>query len=336
MFPVQTHLKMLADRHRIAAYQKAIQSSIHPGDIIADIGTGTGILAFLALQAGAARVYALESGPIIETARRLAADNGVLDKIVFIHADSREVRLPEKVDAIVTETFGGMGFDEGTLDILADARKRFLKPGGRILPEGMNLWALPVHFKSGHPFAAVQNVIDGLDMGCLIELAGNNHYGLRTSDLENCRPVGKPGQLFTVDFSNCRPLKFPLKLVSQEISFGQGWYDGAVVYPELVFPGDQSLSLFDGEHFIPTHWELVFFPIQKSLQVAGSDNLVFHLTVTGNRGLVWKHAVTCDGQRKDFTCLSAFGYPSLKGTLTSETVTPLEHPPPSVAPDRHP
>ncbi|MCP3956092.1 MAG: class I SAM-dependent methyltransferase, partial [Desulfobacterales bacterium] len=242
MFPVHTHLKMLADRHRIAAYKKAILDNIRPGDIVADIGTGTGVLAFLALQAGAARVYALESNAIIETARKMSADNGFLEKIVFINADSREARLPEKVDVIITETFGGMGLDEGIIDILADARERLLKPGGVILPESMNLWALPVHFKSGHPFTPVKDTFDGLEAGSLMELAVNMYYGLRANDLENCQPVGNPGKLFTSDFKKCRPMNFPMKMVSSEVLFTRGTFDGVVVYPELVFPGEVSLT----------------------------------------------------------------------------------------------
>ncbi len=312
MFPVHTHLKMLADAHRIAAYKKGIFNNIRPGDIVADIGTGTGILAFLALQSGASRVYAIESGDIIETARKMAADNGYLEKVVFIDSDSREARLPEKVDVIITETFGGMGIDEGTIDVLADARERFLKPDGIILPERMNLWALPVHFKDGHPFAPVKEAFSGMETGSLIELAENTFFGLRTNDFEKCQPVGNPGLLFTADFLGCRPMRFPLRMVSEEIVFTTGIYDGVVVYPELVFPGKVTLSLFDERHFIPTHWELVFFPSQNCMAVDGEDDLVFHLTVTKNSGLVWKNVVMHKGERKVVTRLSAFGLPSLK------------------------
>jgi len=315
MFPVHTHLKMLADRHRIAAYKKAIHANIRPGDIVADIGTGTGVLAFMALQAGAARVYALESDAIIETARKMAAENGFLEKVVFINADSREARLPEKVDVVITETFGGMGIDEGTIDILVDARERFLKPGGRILPECLNLWALPVHLKTGHPFISVKDTFDGLETGSLFDLAVNTYYGLRSNDLENCQPVGYPGKLLATDFKNCCPMDFPMKMVSSEVLFTRGSFDGVVVYPELVFPGDASLALFDGRRFLPTHWELAFFPVQDSLRVDVKDSLIFHLTVTKNSGLVWKHAVTSKGEREVYSYLSAFGLPSLKRVL---------------------
>lgn len=315
MFPLYAHLKMLADRHRMAAYKKGIFENIRPGDIVADIGTGTGILSFLALQAGAARVYAIESGDIIETARKVAAENGLMGKTVFIHADSREVNLPEKVDVILTETFGGMGIDEGAIEMLADARDRFLKPGGLILPAILHLWALPVQFDLRHPFASVKDTFDGLATDSLTELAVNTHYCLRAADLEDCQPIGKSGQLFTVDFLNCRPLEYPLEMQSSDMALTRGACDGVVLYPELLFPGQTSLTLFDGSHFVPTHWELLFLPIRDALQVDCGDSLVFHLTVTKSSGLVWKHVLTRKGEKKIFTHLSAFGWPSLKGVL---------------------
>ena len=91
-------------------YKQAIFETVHEGDRIVDIGTGTGILAFFALQAGAEKVYAIESGPIIEVARKTAKENGFLDRIEFIHQDSRKTEIPELVDAIITETIGGSPF----------------------------------------------------------------------------------------------------------------------------------------------------------------------------------------------------------------------------------
>jgi len=315
MFPVHTHLRMMADRHRVEVYKKGIFSNVRTGDVVADIGAGSGILSFFALKAGAGRVYAVESAPIIETAKKIAAENGLADKIVFINKDSRKTRLPEKVDVIITETFGGMGIDEGTIDILADAGSRFLKPGGKILPERMTLRTVPVFFKSGHPFKGVGEFFHGLKMKNFLDLAANNYYGLRSNDLENCQPVGNSVNLFTTDFLDCKPLKFPLNMVSETAFFTKGTYDGMVLYPELVFPGGLSLSLYRRGRFVPTHWEVVFFPLQNSLRVNDHDSFVFHLTVTGSNGLIWKHEVVRKGKRKIFAHLSAFGLPSLSRAL---------------------
>ena len=82
------------------------------------------------------------SCPLIE---RLAAENGVADRVRVVRGDSRRVALPREFDLLVSETVGNLGFDEGILPIVADARSRFLRPRGRVIPEAIALMAAPAH-----------------------------------------------------------------------------------------------------------------------------------------------------------------------------------------------
>lgn len=54
---------MMQDYIRTATYQKAILSNIKDfqDKIILDVGAGSGILSFFAIQAGAKKVYAVEA-----------------------------------------------------------------------------------------------------------------------------------------------------------------------------------------------------------------------------------------------------------------------------------
>ena len=63
-----THERMLSDRVRVDTYHAAIFKHVKPGDVVVDLGTGTGVLAFFAANAGAREVHAIEHGPMAEAA----------------------------------------------------------------------------------------------------------------------------------------------------------------------------------------------------------------------------------------------------------------------------
>jgi len=94
----------LIDEERTNAFAKAISTTVRPGDVVVDMGTGSGVLAMLAARAGAKRVYAVEIDQSnIATLDAVFHANGLADKIVLIHDDVCNVDLPEKVDVIIGE-----------------------------------------------------------------------------------------------------------------------------------------------------------------------------------------------------------------------------------------
>ena len=104
-----------------------------------DVGTGTGILAILCARAGARRVYAIECRPVVELAKQIAKENGFGDRIRFLRGDSRRISLPEKVDVVVSEIIGHTVLEENMLDTILDAKRRFLKQRGSMIPESIRL-----------------------------------------------------------------------------------------------------------------------------------------------------------------------------------------------------
>jgi predicted RNA methylase len=116
------HAGMLADERRMDAYRDAIHEAVRPGDVVVDLGSGTGVLSFFACQAGAARVYAIERGPTARLGRELCRANGFDDRVTFIEDYSTNVQLPERADALVTETLWDFGVGEGMVGAMADAR----------------------------------------------------------------------------------------------------------------------------------------------------------------------------------------------------------------------
>jgi PIN domain nuclease of toxin-antitoxin system len=116
------HLSMLHDTARMDAFRRAIDASVQPGDIVVDLGCGSGVLSFMACEAGAGKVYAIEGGPVIDVARELAVDNGFDDRIEFLAGWSIEIGLLEPADVLISETIGNAGLDEGIVAWTFDAR----------------------------------------------------------------------------------------------------------------------------------------------------------------------------------------------------------------------
>jgi SAM-dependent methyltransferase len=141
---VDEHREYLSDPARLEAYRRAIHEVVLPGMVVADLGSGTGMLGLFALEAGAARVYSIEATGMIEIARALAAANGFGDRFRAVQSHSSEAALPERVDAIVSDFVGRFGFDADILAIYPDAAARLLKEDGQLLPSELSLSVAPV------------------------------------------------------------------------------------------------------------------------------------------------------------------------------------------------
>jgi Ribosomal protein L11 methyltransferase (PrmA)/Arginine methyltransferase oligomerization subdomain len=131
---------MIADRVRMEAYAQALRAAVRPGSVVVDIGTGPGIMAVLACQFGASRVFAIEPGEIIQVAREIAAANRCADRIEFFENVSTKVKLPVRADVIVSDLRGILPLLEQNIPSIVDARRRFLAPGGTMIAQEDRIW----------------------------------------------------------------------------------------------------------------------------------------------------------------------------------------------------
>ncbi|MFQ6082429.1 MAG: 50S ribosomal protein L11 methyltransferase [Candidatus Aminicenantia bacterium] len=284
---ILAHEMLITDRIRTGAYQKAILETVKEGDVVVDLGTGTGILAFFACQAGARKVYAIEREEIIEVAKEIARANGLEKRIVFIKDVSTEVTLPEKVDVIISEILGSFAIEENLLQFIPDARDRFLKPKGVLIPSSIEMFLAPVE---------ALDIYDQIDF-CTENVYGVNFLSVReitinNSYIESIGPGGflaSPLSINNIDFYKADGETHLNSFVSFEVKRA-GTLHGLVGWFEAQL--SKNILLSTAPHAPTTHWKNTFFPIEKPVTVSEANTIEANIQAThGENSVIWSWRV---------------------------------------------
>ncbi|KAL1919473.1 uncharacterized protein VTP21DRAFT_2166 [Calcarisporiella thermophila] len=142
---LQHQQNMLQDSVRTSTYRSAIllkSASCFNNKIVMDVGAGSGILSYFAVQAGAEKVYAVEASKMASNLKKLvkqASTTGknafLKDRIEVVNAKIEDPDLPiPKVDTIISEPIGVLLVHERMLESYVYARDHYLKPGGALFP----------------------------------------------------------------------------------------------------------------------------------------------------------------------------------------------------------
>lgn len=267
------HNDMIYDEHRVNAYRRAIERTVKRGDVVVDVGTGTGILSFLCLRAGAARVHAIDRSPVINWARQLAEANGMADQIIFHQCDSRDANIDEKADVIVSELIGHIAFEEGMVESISDAMKRFLKPNGSLIPESVTLYAAPVSEREVY-----KSCIDGWKPAYGIDYAIMREQAVAASYITEINErdlFARHQPIFAVDFRRDKQVE-----VYVERKF-EIYRDGVINGVAFWFDS----TLLDKVHlssgpWTKTHWKQCFTPLSRPREVLAGELLDISFSMT--------------------------------------------------------
>ena len=181
---IEYHRTLIADRVRNDAFEAALRGVIKKGvTTVADIGAGTGLLALMAAKLGAREVFLYETAEVAGVAAKILKANGARN-CHLIPCHSTEMVDPPKVDVVVSETLGNYALEEHIIETLADAKKRFLKPGGVIIPRRIEQFVAPVvSDRIQREFAAWDAT--GFDLSVARAMSLNNIY-VRTLTRQSC------------------------------------------------------------------------------------------------------------------------------------------------------
>jgi len=305
------HRSMLQDMERVEQFRQAIANSVRAGDVVLDVGCGTGLLSFLSLQCGAARVYAVEMGPVIEVAREVAQANGYADRIVFVHDLSTHATLPEKVDVIVSETIGNFGLDEGIVEWVADAAVRYLNPGGRLIPQSLKLFAVPIEVPKLY-----LSVEDWSKTVCDINYSGVGHYAtnqLRWISFTGDAALSEPQIWADVPLGEA-----PAKVTSGEVSFTctragnlhgiGGWFEAGL---------SSGISVSNSPAAETSSWSRALLLLRQPVAVNIGDRVDVRLSAHAN-GSLWRWSVRCTRQiENEPVVLADYQHNTFEGQLLS-------------------
>lgn len=267
---LELQVKLLGDIPRNEALYKALEKSIRPGkSVVVDIGSGTGLLSFFAEKLGARECYAYEADPGMFTlSKKLAAENKIT-KCKFFNMYSSEVKRPPQADIVISETLGNFALEENILETLQDAR-RFLKPGGIIIPHKLTQYIAPVTSRTAYDKI---NVWDSVGYGISMNAAkadALSHMYVHTfhrSDLLDQKDSVKIWDEidFDMDQSSIRKAKIVWQVKQSTTIYGfAAWWNA-----ELIPGIHLSTSSFD----VPTHWEQIFLPLPNPLSVKAGQTV---------------------------------------------------------------
>lgn len=303
---IEYHRTLIADRVRIDAFHEALSRVVEKGrTTVADIGTGTGLLAFLAAKLGAKKVWAYEAAEIGAVAERLKSLNR-MRAVDLIPGRSTEIIEPERADVVVTETLGNFALEEFLVETMNDARARHLKPGGVLIPGRVEQFACPVTgSRIRDELCAWDRIGYGLDFAPAREMSLNNVY-IRTLRADELLGGGRAAQRWDrVDFRERNRLarrgtmRWPVGKPASVHGLAVWWT------AELV-PG---VSLTTSPLGAATHWEQLFFPALAPIELGAGETLVAEVRARSaedqGTDLAWTFAVLgAKGKERDRQALS--------------------------------
>ena len=316
MYSIADYGAMIADRVRTDAFVRALRQAVKPGSVVIDIGTGTGIFALLACRFGARRVYAIEPNDAIQVAREIAKANGCVDRIEFIQAISTEVSLPERADVIISDIGGILPWFQKHIPSIADARRRFLAPGGVLIPQRDTTWAALVeapdlYARQTRPW---NDNSFGLDMEAARRIVVNTwNKGQVTRD----QLLAEPQRWATLDYAFVEDadVRARVRWMVARPGTGHGFAAG---FDRIVSNGVELSNAPDAPAAIRPEsiYGTVFFPWPAPMSLAAGDLVTVDLeaTLIGEDYVWgWKTCVLDQGQagadKANFTQSTFFGTP---------------------------
>jgi hypothetical protein len=293
-YTMEEYARMLADPVRAGACLAAVRESVRPGMVVADVGAGPGVLGIYAAVLGARRVFLIEPHGSVNAARALAIENGVVDRIEVIRAQSTEIELPERADVIMSDLRGVTPIHGRHLEAAADMRRRLLAPGGTCIPRRDRLYTALVEDDALHArtVGAWSGVPDALAHDSLTGLMANGWFRARAT---GAQLVSAASPFVTLDYDLPAP---PLHATWETRATRDGTAHGVLLWFDTQLTARVGLS--NAPTAPPALYGQAFFPFRVGFPLRRGDRLVLDLraALAGDE-YAWSWSAQADDGRSE-------------------------------------
>ncbi|KAE9602159.1 hypothetical protein Lal_00049908 [Lupinus albus] len=279
---------MLQDYVRTGTYYAAVieNRADFIGQVVVDVGAGSGILSLFAAQAGAKHVYAVEASEMAEYARKLIAGNPTLaQRITVIKGKVEDVELPEKADVLISEPMGTLLVNERMLESYVIARDRFLTPSGKMFPAMGRIHMAP--FTDEYLFIEIANKAlfwqqqnyYGVDLTPLHGTAFQGYFSQPVVDAFDPRLLVAPPMFHVIDFTKIQEedlyeIDIPLKFI---VSVGARVH-GLACWFDVLFNGSTVPRWLTTAPGSPTtHWYQLRCVLSQPIYVMAGQEITGRL-----------------------------------------------------------
>jgi len=282
----QWHVPMMNEPRRNNAYFAALKSAITPDSDVFEIGTGSGLLAMMAAKLGANRVTTCEAVPLIaKTAQRIVTDNGYEKSVKVICKQSADVNvgedLPQKADILVSEIFSSELLGEHVLPSIEDAKRRLLKPQGRVIPAAGSIMIA---------------VFGGYDLGRNLKVEDSfgfklQHFNSIVSEKQQIRRddldvemLSDDTEAFRFDFENSTSFPGQKKMLRIPIK-NSGRCHGIIQWIRLQMDKEVVFENHPSEKSSVSNWQRCAYVFPESIDVKPGQVIV--VSASHNRKVPW-------------------------------------------------
>ncbi|XP_019501422.1 PREDICTED: histone-arginine methyltransferase CARM1-like isoform X1 [Hipposideros armiger] len=294
---------MMQDFVRTATYHRAILQNhvdfrdkplattiLLSASIVLDVGCGSGILSFFAVQAGAKRVYAVEASSVAQYAEMLVKNNHLSDKIIVLPGKIEEISLPEAVDVIISEPMGYMLFNERMLESYLHSKK-WLKTNGMMFPTFSDIHLAPFsdeqlymeHYSRANFW--YQQCFYGVNLSSLRSAAVDEYFRQPIVDTFDIRILMARSVKYTVNFMDAEEADLHRVEIPFVFQMAQsGLIHGLAFWFDVAFVGSLVTVWLSTAPTEPlTHWYQVRCLLQTPLFAKEGETLSGKVLFVANK-----------------------------------------------------